>query len=138
MPRRRSEAGNALVLMPVAVLVILGLGAMAVDAALAFRTRSELDTLAAGLANDAAAAIAVDDWFTGQAATPSRRLVDDLVAGRIAAVDSDLDPACTAAVDAAAVTVTCTGTATYVFHHVVGLPRTGQVSARATADLRSG
>ena len=54
---RRDEAGSTLVLMPIAVLILLGLAAMAVDAAVVHLGQLRLSDLAAGLARDAVAAI---------------------------------------------------------------------------------
>ena len=54
---RRGEAGSTLVLMPIAVLILLGLAAVAVDAAVVHLGQLRLSDLAAGLARDAVAAI---------------------------------------------------------------------------------
>ena len=56
-PPGRDQAGSTLVLMPIAVLVLLGLAAVAVDAAVVHLGQLRLSDLAAGLARDAVAAI---------------------------------------------------------------------------------
>lgn len=53
--RRPSERGSVLILMPVAVLVIVILGAIAVDRAVVFGAQRELVQAAQAAANDAAA-----------------------------------------------------------------------------------
>jgi uncharacterized membrane protein len=55
--RWRAEDGNTLVLMPVAFLVLLALAAIAVDSAAVYLGQRRVADLAAGLANDAVAAI---------------------------------------------------------------------------------
>jgi hypothetical protein len=55
--RWRDEDGNTLVLMPVAFLVLLALAAIAVDSAAVYLGQRRVADLAAGLANDAVAAI---------------------------------------------------------------------------------
>ena len=51
---RDRERGSVLALMPVAVLVFIGLGSLAVDASLAFLGEREVANLASAIANDAA------------------------------------------------------------------------------------
>ena len=51
---RDRERGSVLALMPVAVLVFIGLGSLAVDASLAFLGEREVANLASAVANDAA------------------------------------------------------------------------------------
>ena len=53
----RGEQGNTLVLMPAAVLILLGLGAMALDSATIFLGQRRLTDLTATIATDAVAAI---------------------------------------------------------------------------------
>ncbi|MEX0835049.1 MAG: hypothetical protein WD010_03090, partial [Nitriliruptor sp.] len=48
--RWRDEGGNTLLLMPVGVLILLVLGAIAVDFAIVFTAQRELANLTAGLA----------------------------------------------------------------------------------------
>lgn len=61
----RGERGSALILVPAGVLVLLVLGAIAVDSAMAFLGQRELSNAAAAAANDAAAAALSDAAFYG-------------------------------------------------------------------------
>jgi len=61
--RRDPEAGSALILMPAAVLVVVVLGAIAVDAAVMFLGERELAATVAAAANDAAVAGISRDTF---------------------------------------------------------------------------
>lgn len=136
------ERGNTLVLMPVGVLVVLALAAIAVDSALVYRAQSELDAAAAGLVNDAAAAVDQASFFdtdTGIVIDPSTL---DTLARRHAAVADDLDASCRATVtttgDEPVVTAACTGTAHTIFRGVVGAATDVDVTTTATATLRRG
>lgn len=60
----RSEAGNTLILVPVAILIMLGLAAVALDTATVFLGQRRLVDLASAVANDAAAAVDLDAFFT--------------------------------------------------------------------------
>jgi hypothetical protein len=60
----RAEDGNTLLLMPVGVLIMLLLGAIAVDFAIIYMAQREVANLAAGLANDAAGAVDEEAFFT--------------------------------------------------------------------------
>jgi len=63
---RDRERGSALLLMPAAVLVMIVLGAFAVDAAVVFLAEREVANLAAGIANDiAGAALDREDFYAG-------------------------------------------------------------------------
>ncbi len=64
MPARSSrERGSVLLLVPAAVLVLVVLGAIAVDAAVVFLGQRELGSAVAAAANDAAAAAFADTPF---------------------------------------------------------------------------
>jgi hypothetical protein len=63
-PRARDEDGSALLLMPVGVLILLVLGAIAVDFAVVYTAQREVANLTAGLANDAAGAVDEEAFFT--------------------------------------------------------------------------
>lgn len=64
-PDRSGEDGNTLILFPFAVLVVLALGGIALDAAVAFQAdRRALDE-ATSLANDIAGAIDPDAFLAG-------------------------------------------------------------------------
>lgn len=59
------ERGSVLMLMPAAVLVVIVLGAFAVDATLVFLGEREVANLAAGLANDVAGAALGEQPYYG-------------------------------------------------------------------------
>lgn len=59
----RNERGTALMLMPAGVLIVLVLGALAVDSAILFLGERELADLSAAAANDAATAAIVEESF---------------------------------------------------------------------------
>ncbi len=57
------EAGNTLILVPVTVLILLGLAAVALDSATIFLGQRRLVDVASSVANDALAAVDVDAFF---------------------------------------------------------------------------
>jgi hypothetical protein len=60
----RSERGSVLALMPAAVMIVIVLGAIAVDGSLAFLAERQVSNLAASVANDAATqGIAVERFY---------------------------------------------------------------------------
>ena len=64
MPRElRRQSGSVLMLFPAAVLVVLILGAIAVDASVAFLAKRELNDASAALANDLAIEALSNDAF---------------------------------------------------------------------------
>lgn len=71
----RDEAGNTLILVPVTVLILLGLAAIALDSATIFLGQRRLVDLASAVANDAVAAVDVDAFFaqTGTEVVPLDR-----------------------------------------------------------------
>jgi hypothetical protein len=60
-----AEDGNTLILMPVAFLVLLALAAIAVDSAAVYLGQRRVADLAAGLANDAVAAVSEQAFYEG-------------------------------------------------------------------------
>lgn len=58
-----SQAGNTLILFPAAVLLLFGLGAVALDTATVFLGQRRLVDIASSVANDAIAAVDVDAFF---------------------------------------------------------------------------
>jgi uncharacterized membrane protein len=58
-----AEDGNTLILMPVAILVLLALAAIAVDSAAVYLGQRRVADLAAGLANDAIAAVSEQAFY---------------------------------------------------------------------------
>lgn len=73
--RRPDEAGNALILVPVTVLILLGLAAVALDSATVFLGQRRLVDVASAVANDALAAVDLDAFFsqTGTEVVPLDR-----------------------------------------------------------------
>ena len=65
--RSASERGSALVLFPVAVLIVVFLAALCVDASRTFLGQRELANAAEAAANDAAAAINRSDYYNASA-----------------------------------------------------------------------
>ena len=108
VPRMRAEDGNTLLLFPFAVLVLLALGGLALDAAVAFQADRRAVDEAAALANDIAGVldpaafltaggyVRVDAAFAEVATRAANdRLAPDLV--------------CVHVIDGAQVEVTCSG-----------------------------
>jgi len=58
------QAGNTLILFPTAVLILFGLGAVALDTATVFLGQRRLVDVASAVANDAIAAVDVDAFFS--------------------------------------------------------------------------
>jgi hypothetical protein len=58
-----SEAGNTLLLFPAAVLVLVVLGALAVDLGVAHLAQRDLANLSAGVANDIAGALEEEGFY---------------------------------------------------------------------------
>lgn len=84
MPERRrsSESGSVLLLFPAAFLIVLVLGAIAIDAGVAFMRQRELAVAAGAAANDALAISVEDSIARGDG------LVIDPIALESAVVDS--------------------------------------------------
>lgn len=139
---RREEQGNTLILMPVAVLILIMLGAMALDGAIVFMADRELNDVASGLANDAAVLIDEDAFYDDGTVRISQARVDALLAQVVPLVqDEPLSFTCTGAVAGTGdrVTVTCTGRTDLVF--LPALPASGtlgEVEGRATARAERG
>ena len=62
--RWAGQAGNTLILFPTAVLILFGLGAVALDTATVFLGQRRLVDVASAVANDAIAAVDVDGFFS--------------------------------------------------------------------------
>ena len=125
--RWRGEDGNTLVLMPAAVLILLVLASLAFDAAVVHLQQRRLSDLAASLANDAVAGLAVSsvyDLDAGPAVDPAR--ASDLAAARLAAfAHDDTLPDVRWVPEAVgdAVTVTCEGRVVPVFGRALASDR---------------
>lgn len=62
-PRSRGEDGNTLLLFPAALLVLLALAALALDAATLYLGQRRVADLAAAAANDAVASLDLDAYY---------------------------------------------------------------------------
>ena len=140
--RLAGEDGNTLVLMPVAVLILLVLAALAFDAAVVHLQQRRLADLAASLANDAVAALdlaSVYDIERDPVADPAR--AQGLAAARLAAFAHDetlQEVSCAPEVADGAVTVTCEGRVVPVFGRALSSERATfhvRASETARADL---
>lgn len=136
---RHGERGSVLILMPVAALIFVILGSLAVDATVVFLAERELANAAAAAANDAATrAIDLDVFYARGCIELVEELAEDVVAASVASKqlgqdDFVLGPT---AVDARGreVTVTLTGQAPHIFSKALpGAPDAATVSATATA-----
>lgn len=136
---RGDERGSVLILMPVAALIFVILGSLAVDATVVFLAERELANAAAAAANDAATrAIDLDVFYARGCIELVEELAQDVVAVSVASKqlgqdDFELGPP---QVDARGreVTVTLTGQAPHIFSKALpGAPDVATVSATATA-----
>ena len=129
------EEGSTLVLYPFAVLIVLGLGGIALDLALFFQAHRESVDVAAGLAHDIAGVVDEATYATSATvAVDGRRaqLLLDLANRDLAGHPHGLR--CSAAVRPAApatVDVVCAGTAEPILLPAVGL--LGRMDLRGTA-----
>ena len=141
---RRSERGSVLMLMPAAVLVLLVLGAIAVDSAVVFLAQRDLANRTAAAANDIAGAATSDATFYGE----GRVVVDAGEARRYvaAAFAPALRPEGYASwspelrvVGDRTVEVSATAEVRYVFATAIpGVRHTATVTARSVATARGG
>ncbi|MCC5947218.1 MAG: hypothetical protein JJT89_02075 [Nitriliruptoraceae bacterium] len=86
--RRRltRQGGNTLVLFPAAILIVFGLGAIAVESANLFLATRRLADIASTVANDGANTILASGFYEeGGAATPDRGAAEDRLAATVAA-----------------------------------------------------
>lgn len=110
--RLRDEGGNTLVLFPAAILILLGLGALALDAATIYLGQRRLADLAAATANDAAGGLQLQSFYDEDADPVLER---DLGAQRAQVVGAQMGEdrsfeavACTVTVDGLEATADCT------------------------------
>ena len=80
----RDEAGNTLVLVPAALLILLGLGALALDRATIYLGQRRLSDLAAATANDAVGGLDLAAFYA-----EGRTELDDALGTRRAQVVAD-------------------------------------------------
>ena len=134
------EDGSTLVLYPFAVLIVLGLGGLALDTALFFQAHRESVDVAAGLASDIAGVVDEAAFATAGEVRIDQdraRLLVDLANADLAEHRYDL--VCQATVRAAApdvVDVVCTGRAEPVLLPVAGLLGRMDLRGTATASAR--
>lgn len=130
--------------MPAAVLILVLLGAIAVDASIAFLAHREALNAASAAANDAAGAALdekalVDDDEIVLDERRVRAAAEAAVRGQSSSV-VNIDLARSGVeIDDLTVTVRVVGSAGYVFARAVpGAPETVDVEATASAELRQG
>ena len=141
------QRGSVLMLVPAAVLVLVVLGAIAVDFSVAFLGQRELASAAAAAANDGATAISESTFYQGRSGTGAgtiridedraRRVVDQALVARaprgVAIVDRLVDPS------GGQVCVMLRGRVDYVFARAIpGMADGAAVEARATATAVTG
>lgn len=141
----RSQRGSVLMLVPAGVLVLVILGAIAVDSAIAFLGQRQLADAATAAANDAAAAaVASEVFYRPGPARPAA--VDDALARRV--VDQALaaqgirgveDVTADVRTVGTLVCVTLTGHVPYLFAKAVpGAARGTTVTGRGVASAVEG
>lgn len=138
--RLHDDRGTVLMLMPAGVLIVLVLGALAVDSAVAFLGERELADLTAAAANDAATVSIREDSFyrcgrleldeqrardVAAAVAQARRSDAVTITGIDVLVRNDLAPP--------QVTVAASGTVALVFTPALGSTGTRRVDARSVA-----
>lgn len=136
----RRERGSVLILMPVAALIFVILGALAVDATVVLLAERELAGAAAAAANDAAArALDQDAFYADGSIVLDPRLAAEVVAASVAAKQLDrsgirLDPPDVRVLAGDQVTVVLSGRAPHLFARALpGGSEAAAVSATATA-----
>ena len=134
-PHRGRQRGSVLMLMPAAVLIVLLLGAIAVDSAIVFLKQRQAYNVAFDAANDAAGA-----GFDLETARTSGDIVYDPVQvealAREAVAASGIDDltVVSAAADGDAVIVTVRTTVEHLFVQVFGDPAQDMITISARAD----
>lgn len=137
--RSLAEDGNTLVLMPAAILILLGLAAMALDAATLFLGERRLVDVTSSIAHDAVAGVdearfydPADDTVELDATQIGARAEQLLTAQREDRTFEDVacDPP---ALDGPNVTITCHATVRPLFAPIWGLADRHRLSATETA-----
>jgi len=138
--REHPERGSVLLLLPAVVLVLLILGAIAVDSSVAYLTRRELADFTAGAA-DRAAATALDRpafYGSGTVRVDPGVAAAVVAAAEAGAVHGGLDitsVSVTVGATGQSVTVTAAALAHTVFGVAAGGRRTFTVHAATTTDV---
>lgn len=136
-----SEDGSTIVLYPFAVLIVLGLGGIALDMALFFQAHRTSVDVAAALAHDIAGVVDEATWATSGSVVIDTRRAQALV--ELTNRDLDGHPhglRCSAAVPPATpatVDVVCVGDAAPVLLPAVGLLGQMELRGSATATART-
>ena len=130
------DGGSVLMLMPAAVLIIIVLGALALDRAIVFGEQRELVQAAQAAANDAVAAgIDIDSIRSGSGLVHDTRRIDAAVALTVAHLDEGNTTA-TWAIDGDVLRVRLERTVNLVFSGAVpGGPSSQVITATAEAEL---
>lgn len=138
LERRCGEEGSIALLLPAAVLVLIVLGAIAVDLAVVQGAQRRLVDLAGTLATDAVGQVEVDAALaTGRSAVDqaAAQRHADRAAAALVATDARLrSAACDVALDGETVLVTCRGTVDPLLGR--GLPGGGPRLVTATDRAR--
>ena len=140
----REQRGSALLLVPAGILVLVVLGALAVDAALAFLGQRALTDAAAAAANDAAALAVSDAAFYGDRTGPvvlDHASAVDAAAASLARRGLRGVDVGTRVVEVAGdqVCVHLVGRVPYLFSPLVpGVPRAAEVHGRAVVTAVRG
>jgi uncharacterized membrane protein len=141
---KADQRGSVLMLVPAAVLVLLILGAIAVDSAVVFLAQRDLANRTAAAANDIAGASAEDtSFYRGGAITldvdAGRRFVDATFAPARRPVGYTAWGADVRSVSDRTIDVAAWAEVKYVFAGAIpGMPDTTRVTAHSTASARGG
>lgn len=134
------DRGSVLLLVPAAVLVLVVLGAIAVDSAVVFLGQHELAGAADAAANDAATALSDRAFYQGGGATQvdavraQAALRAGLTADGLSEVTLDRPPTVTVSPDGHQVCVVLSGVVHRIFGQAIpGVPAQVHVHARAVA-----
>ena len=146
--RNRNQRGSALILVPAAVLVLVILGAIAVDMSIVLLGQRELANMAAAAANDAAtAAISKEAFYRGGSGrAPGEVQIDDGEARHVVAHVLDVEVPRGVKVTrfdvqapGSQVCVTVEGRVEYLFARAIpGVPHSTTVQGRARATAVRG
>lgn len=135
----RREDGSVLMLMPAAVLIVLVLGAIAVDSAIVYLGQRQAHDIAFDAANDAAGAgLDLEAVRTTGEIVYDPDRVEALAARAVAAAGMDDVELVSARPDGTAVVVTVRRTIEHLFVQALGEPSRDviTVSARVEGELR--
>jgi hypothetical protein len=135
------ERGSVLALVPAAFLILIFLGCLAVDSAVAFQARSQLREVVAGAANDAVAAgIDQGAFYSSGTVELDPTAVASAVCQAVEAQDMTPfhDLSVSVSVRGLSVRVVASASVDAVFGRAIPGFGTRQVSASAVADLQAG